>query len=154
MKASKIVFVILVILVIGCSKNKEPAMIAPDEGGFEQQNEAEEKAVEAEPALNEGNEEPKLIIAHNGRGSMCLSELQFLEGMKKACPSLIVREYNTDYKDSWSALSELIGKHKQSEGVSAGFEYLPFTFVNNKAYSGFNEGLRQKIRSDIEEICK
>ena len=101
-----------------------------------------------EPNANE------LIIAHNGRGSMCISELQFLEGMKKMCPSLEIKEYNTDYKDSWQALNELISIHKQSEGVSASFEYLPFTFVNNHAYSGFNGELREKIRKDVEEVCR
>lgn len=152
MKALNVILaVILATLIIGCSKGEGLALCDTDEEDLAQHNESIEHHVEEEPVLKE---DPKLIMIHNGRGIMCLSELQFLKHVGQICPSLVIEEHNTDYSSTSKVMGQLMVKYSKSIGVSTRFEYLPFTFINNKAYSGFNDDIKEQMIIDIEEICK
>ena len=99
------------------------------------------------------NSNNKLIMFHNGRGPMCIEQLEFLEKAEK-CDKLIIEEYLTTEPDTYNLLLEFKSEYKESEGVSSDFRYLPITFANNHAYSGFDNSVKQMLKNDIEEICK
>ncbi len=113
--------------------------------------------------INESDEEPteqpekepatkKLIMFHNGRGPMCLEQLKFLESIKPQYPSLVIEEHLTTEQGTRELLNQLKSEYDKSEGISENFGYLPITFINSHAYSGFNSKVKEKLEKDIEEI--
>ena len=102
---------------------------------------------------NEENEE-KLIIFHNNRGPMCIAQLDFLDEIRLKHHSLIIEEHLTYEAGTTEVMYGLMSQYGKSQGVSSNFEYLPITFINKHAYSGFNEDVREKLEQDIKEICK
>jgi len=112
-----------------------------------------EKEEPTEP-INEKNTEPskKLIMIHNGKGSMCVNQLKFLEDLKPNYPSLIIEEHLTTEPGTTETLRQLKANYTESEGISKTFGYLPITFINNHAYSGFNREVKEKLQKDIEGI--
>ena len=99
---------------------------------------------------SEVKESGKIIMFHNGRGPMCLEQLRFLEGLKPQYPSLVIEEHLTTEQSTREILNKLKSRYDKSEGVSESFGYLPITFVNNHAYSGFNQEIKEKLGKDIE----
>ncbi|MBN1325708.1 hypothetical protein JW977_01860 [Candidatus Falkowbacteria bacterium] len=92
------------------------------------------------PVINE-----KIVVFHNGRGSMCLEFLDFIKDLNYPVEQHLVGE------DSFSdILSSYIYKYGQSEGVSDNFGYYPIIFIKEKAYSGFNGEIKNKILEDIK----
>ncbi len=129
-------------------ENKEEELpIEINESDEEQEEELTEEP-EKEPATTE------LIMFHNGRGPMCLEQLEFLEGIKPQYPSLVIEEHLTTEQGTRDILNMLKSGYDKSEGVSENFGYLPITFINNHAYSGFNSEVKEKLEKDIQEICK
>ncbi len=102
----------------------------------------------------EKNEECKLIMFHNGRGPMCLEQLEFLDGIKNEFSSLIITEYLTTNSDNLPLLYEMESEYGSSEGISDNFGNLPISFINDNAYSGFDNTVKKGLLSDIEEVCK
>lgn len=100
-----------------------------------------------------GPDNKKLIMFHNNQGLMCLDQLEFLESMLDECSSLVVEEILTTEEGAYFKLSEYKLLYPSSYGVSTNFQYLPITFVNGNAYSGFNDDVRDRIRQDIMEMC-
>ncbi len=96
----------------------------------------------------------KLIMIHNGKGTMCVNQLKFLEDLKPQYPSLIIEEHLTTEQGTMEILKELKSNYTESEGISKTFGYLPITFINNHAYSGFSQEVKEKLQKDIHEICK
>ncbi|MEA3342904.1 MAG: hypothetical protein U9Q92_01945 [archaeon] len=125
--------------------NKEELPIEINESDEEQEEEPTEDP-EKEPAAK------KLIMFHNGRGPMCLEQLKFLEGVKPQYPSLIIEEHLTTEQGTRELLNQLKSEYDKSEGISDNFGYLPITFINDYAYSGFNSEVKEKLEKDIEEI--
>ena len=117
----------------------------------EQVEEAREEPVIEEKEIKES--ENKLIMIHNNKGPMCLQQLEFLDTIEK-CPSLMIEEYFTYNAGTYELLSQLTSQFKASEGISASFEYLPITFINNHAYSGFNDEVKEKLKADIKDVCR
>ena len=95
-------------------------------------------------------DEPKVIMFHNGRGPMCVKQLEFLENTDMC---LKLEDHLVDTKEGRSLLQEMKKNHVSSRGVSSSFGYLPITFVNGNAYSGFDDEVRQMIEEDIASVC-
>ncbi|MEW6380700.1 MAG: polysaccharide deacetylase family protein [bacterium] len=99
----------------------------------------------ASPGQGVGQEAgSRIIIFHNGYGSMCLAALDFLQGLDYP----LVQHLNTDadYRDR---LNELMTQYGSSEGISDTFGYLPVIFVKDKAYSGFDDQVKEGILQAI-----
>lgn len=113
----------------------------------------EEKPETEQDEQIEPEREQKLIMFHNGKGPMCLDQLEFLDDIKKECPSLIIEEYLTIEASNLNILYNMESQYENSEGVSDSFGFLPITFINNHAYSGFDRQVEKSLKKDIEEIC-
>jgi len=162
MKLYYIFLIITLFLLCSCTKIENEETTILTEGITEQKtseisvDEKQESQVEKPPEIDEKSKEnkPILIMFHNGQGPMCLEQLDFLEEIKNECPQLIVEEHLTTDPDTRPFMYELESQYEQSIGVSDHFGYLPITFVNNHAYSGFDDVVKEKLEQDIKEICK
>ena len=98
---------------------------------------------EEEPAAETGYVGNKIVMFHNGKGPMCIEALEFIETINYPV------EQHLDTEESFREdLSTLEAVYGSSEGESDSFAYYPVIFVENKAYSGFNE----EIKDDILEV--
>jgi len=165
-----ILLIFLLLLINSCSnQTKEPIIVFKENVIDNEKNKVAEEPVElekdnAEKEIVEEKEtkeekveeipEKKLLMFHNNKGQMCLEQLDFLENIKKDYPELVIEEHLTDNQESMNLLGILTSEYKNSEGFSNNFRYLPITFINNHAYSGFNEEVKDKLKKDIEEICR
>jgi len=122
-------------------------------------NEKEDRHVDTSKPILSSQEQKntesskKLIMIHNGQGSMCVNQLEFLESIKLQYPSLIIEEHLTTDPGTTETLRQLKTDYTASEGISKTYGYLPITFINNHAYSGFNREVKERLQSDIHEIC-
>lgn len=88
----------------------------------------------------------KLIIFHNGRGTMCLEALEFLEKINYPVEQFIDTELGFSDK-----LSQLRTNFVQSEGVSESFGYYPIIFIKDRAFSGFNGEIKNEISKELAD---
>lgn len=88
----------------------------------------------------------KIVVFHNGQGPMCLDFLDFAKTL--AYP---VAEHLTTDSDFNSQLSAYKAKFAKSEGVDQNFGYYPIIFIGDKAYSGFNDNIKQEILNQISK---
>lgn len=86
----------------------------------------------------------KLVMYHNGQGSMCLEAMDFVETLDYP-----VEQHLSNESGFQSELGNLIEVYGSSNGVSESFEYYPIIFVKDQAYSGFNDDIKQMILEDI-----
>jgi len=98
-----------------------------------------------QPASQENIINDKIVVFHNGRGPMCLDFLDFIKTLNYPVEQHLVGEGNFNY-----SLSGYIDKYDKSEGVSNNFGYYPIIFIKEKAYSGFNEDIKNRIIEDIK----
>jgi len=82
----------------------------------------------------------KIIVFHNGQGSMCLEFLDFAESIDYE-----VEEHFTTDDDFYLKLNSYKNDFQKSQGVSDNFGYYPIIFVENTTYSGFNEEIKEEI---------
>ena len=88
---------------------------------------------------------PDVVMFHNGRGPMCLEAVDFFESINYPV------EQHLDTEPGFRELiTGYINQHEKSEGVSDSFGYYPMIFVNDKAYSGFNEEVKNSILAEIQ----
>ena len=85
---------------------------------------------------------------------MCVNQLKFLEELKPQYLSLIIVEHLTTEQGTMEILRELKASYSASEGISKTFGFLPITFINDHAYSGFNREVEEKLLKDIREITQ
>jgi hypothetical protein len=85
----------------------------------------------------------KIVMYHNGLGSMCLDALDYLETVDYTVEEHLVGEDNFT-----SSLQDLQEVYQVSEGVSVNFGFYPMIFIQDRAFSGFNED----IQDEIEEL--
>jgi hypothetical protein len=90
-------------------------------------------------------EENKIIMFHNGTGPMCLEALDFIENLDYP-----VEQVLDDDENFRQRLNEMTDKYGKSEGLSDSFEYFPIIFVDDKAFSGFNDQVKEKILSELK----
>ena len=88
----------------------------------------------------------KLVIFHNGEGSMCKDAEAFLMGLDYP-----IEEHLTDEKSFYALLDRYRIQIPQSEGLSDAYEYFPIIFLKNRAFSGFNENVRGALEAEIDQ---
>lgn len=104
-----------------------------------------ESKVEKDDLDTATTQESELIIFHNGKGPMCVEAIGFLEEN-----DIKYTEYLTTDEEFQGQLSEYQEKFEGvSKGVSASFGYYPIIFINDNAYSGFNENIESQILNEL-----
>jgi hypothetical protein len=88
----------------------------------------------------------KILMFHNGTGPMCLTAMEFVENLDYPVEQVLDDEDNFRQR-----LNEMKNKFEQSQGVSNSFGYYPIIFVNDKAFSGFNDQIKNQILSEIKK---
>lgn len=109
-----------------------------DLGGIE----AETSPAEAKKKVLEN----RLIMFHNGKGPMCLEAQEFLKTVDYPVEEFLNTQ--AGFRDQLEKLKREFG---QSEGVSESFGYYPIIFINDRAFSGFNEEIKTEIIKEIEK---
>lgn len=87
----------------------------------------------------------RLLIFHNGSGPMCVEALAWLDVARAEHPGLLVESHLTTQASELTVLAGLKTEYGQSEGVSASFGYLPIIFYQGRAFSGFNDEIRDAL---------
>ena len=87
-----------------------------------------------------GNVGEKIVVFHNGTGPMCLEFLDFIDTIDYP-----VEQHLTTDAGFWDALNAIKAEFAVSEGLSENFGYFPIIFIQDKAYSGFNDNIRDAI---------
>jgi hypothetical protein len=82
----------------------------------------------------------KIVVFHNGQGPMCLDFLEFIKTIKYP-----VEQHLTTDNDFGSQLEAYKTKFGKSNGVDENFGYYPIIFIGDKAYSGFDDDIKQDI---------
>jgi glutaredoxin len=90
------------------------------------------------------SEDKDIVMFSNGTGTMCVEAEKYFDKNNIDYTLYLItdEEYNTK-------VAEYKAKFETSEGVSTTFGYYPFIFLENKAYSGFNEEIGEEILSSI-----
>ncbi|MGA1840660.1 MAG: polysaccharide deacetylase family protein [bacterium] len=81
-----------------------------------------------------------IVFFHNGSGPMCLDFLDFLDTI-----SYPVEEHLISDQGFWNDMAALESLFGSSEGLSQSFGYFPIIFIKDKAYSGFNNEIKEAI---------
>jgi len=85
----------------------------------------------------------RVVVFHNGSGNMCLDMLAFF------------KEHNIEYEEHLTTDTDFISqlnsyKKGKSEGVSDSYGYYPIIFINDRAFSGFNNEVEGEIKEILE----
>lgn len=88
----------------------------------------------------------KLVMYHNGTGPMCLDAMEYIEDLDYPVEQHLNTE--TDFQENLSELKRVYGS---SEGVSTDFGYYPIIFIEDRAFSGFNDDIRAEIELLLSE---
>ena len=88
----------------------------------------------------------KIIMFHNGTGSMCLETVEFLKTI----------DYPVEqYLNSQAGFQEKLDGYKKeftsSEGIHPLYGYYPIIFIKDRVFSGFNENVKNEILKEIAE---
>lgn len=144
-----LIFVGILTLIIGeyylikkyscseCSCNSQDAQTAQsvDEASdTAEQNPQDETNVQDEPS------EEVLVIFHNATGPMSIEALEFLDTIE-----IKVEQHQTTDEDFQESLNASKADFTSSEGVSDSFGYYPIIFIEDRAFSGFNDEIKQEI---------
>ncbi len=86
----------------------------------------------------------KIVMYHNGEGPMCLEALEFIDTIDYS-----FEQHLTTDENFYINLGEVKDIYESSEGVSKMFEYYPIIFIKDKAYSGFNDDIKDEIIESI-----
>jgi arsenate reductase-like glutaredoxin family protein len=86
----------------------------------------------------------KIVVFHNGMGSMCLEFLDFMESIDHE-----FEEHLTSEDNFYSELNLYKNDFQKSQGISEDFGYYPIIFIKGEVYSGFNEEIQDKLEKLI-----
>jgi hypothetical protein len=88
----------------------------------------------------------KLVMFHNGKGSMCQEAVAFVAGLDYAIEEHLVGERNfLPLMESFRA------QFAASEGVSDRFDFFPLIFIEGRAFSGFDATVRAAIEAEVAD---
>jgi len=113
-------------------------------------------AVENLPPINNTNSNPpsespknqeKILMFHNGKGPMCIEAVDFLKSVNYPNEQVLTTE-----PDFFQRLAAKKEKFSQSEGVSDSFSFYPIIFINSRAFSGFNQEIKNQILQEIDQL--
>ena len=96
------------------------------------------------PQTKSSESQGKILMFHNGKGPMCLEAMDFLKSIDYPNEQVL-----TDDPDFFKRLTAEKEKFTQSEGVSSSFGYYPIIFIKNRAFSGFNQEIKNQILKEI-----
>jgi hypothetical protein len=82
----------------------------------------------------------KIVVFHNGTGPMCQQFFEFADTI-----TYPVEAHLTSDPGFWETLNGLKEEFGSSEGVSNSFGYFPIIFIQNRAFSGFNNTIKEAI---------
>jgi len=126
-----------------------PSTMQPD---FELEDESDVKnpcAVDDLPFVEASSTTPtednELVIFSNGTGPMCVQAEEYFQEN-----DIEYTLHLTSDEDFYSKLEEYKSQHESSQGTSENFDYYPFIFVGDKAYSGFSEEVGEEILEILE----
>ncbi len=94
--------------------------------------------------VSETTNEQELIMFHNGKGSMCLEAMAFLESTNYPSKQILNSEINFQKQ-----LQEAKINFDKSEGVTDDFGYYPIIFIKDRVFSGFDENIKAEILKEI-----
>ncbi len=86
-----------------------------------------------------------LKVFHNGQGEMCLQFLEFVDTIDYS-----IEEHLVTDDDFVALLSRYQSQYGHSQGVSESFGYYPIIFINDQAFSGFNDEVKAAILQEIK----
>ncbi|MDD2909403.1 MAG: hypothetical protein PHU74_00575 [Candidatus Pacebacteria bacterium] len=81
-----------------------------------------------------------IVVFGNDHGELCSDLRTFLESNNYPYTN-----YSTSNPEFLSELEYYKKEYKVSEGMSKNFRYYPIVFVNEKAFSGFNNEIKENI---------
>mgnify|MGYP001182343327 CR=1 FL=1 len=87
----------------------------------------------------------RIRVFHNGQGEMCLEALDFFTEINYP-----IEEFLETEPGFYQELNRQMATFDASEGVSEDFGYYPIIFIKNRAFSGFNDAIRNDILEVIE----
>jgi hypothetical protein len=90
------------------------------------------------------NSDQTLVVFHNNQGPMCLEFLEFAKSN-----NLLVEQHLTTDPDFSTQLYTYQSRFTQSRGVDQNFGYYPIIFINDQAYSGFNQDVKQALLDQL-----
>jgi len=82
----------------------------------------------------------KIVVFHNGTGPMCQQFFEFTDTI-----TYPVEAHLTSETGFWETLNGLKEEFGSSEGLSNSFGYFPIIFIRNRAFSGFNDTIKETI---------
>lgn len=155
-KINLMLLVTLSILLTACTKENQNQVNEPEQQDYIVREKTNEPTTPA-PQKKENTEIPietkehtiekdKLVMFHNGTGPMCLEAVEFLETLDYPVRNYLI--YDKEFREKLNSYKENFG---ESEGLSKSFTYYPMIFINNRAFSGFNEDIKTEILREIEK---
>ncbi len=91
--------------------------------------------------------EDQIVVFGNSRGELCLDLKSFLESQNYSFINYLTSDFEFSKK-----LEDYKEKYAVSAGMSTNFRYYPIIFVRDKAFSGFNEKIKEEIKKTLEEV--
>jgi hypothetical protein len=82
----------------------------------------------------------KLIMYHNGSGPMCIEAVEFINSI-----DYVVEEHLTTEDDFYENLESLKSIYESSQGESTTFGFYPIIFIQDQAFSGFDDDIEQEL---------
>lgn len=123
-----------------------PEKIRPVIPYDEEENVANPCLVDELPTANkssnseEADLKEEVVVFHNNTGPMCIEALNFFSEN-----NIKIKQYINTENDYYKMLGVYQKKVPISQGFSNDFQYFPFIFVGDKAYSGFSQQIGDEI---------
>lgn len=90
-------------------------------------------------------EDNEIVIFHNGTGPMCIEALEYFDNM-----GYEYTEYLNSEEDFYTILDSYQSNFEESEGISQTFGFYPIIFVEDRAFSGFDDEVKDEIDKLME----
>ncbi len=90
-------------------------------------------------------EDNEIVVFHNGTGPMCIEALEYFDNM-----GYEYTEYLNSEEDFYATLDSYQGNFEESEGVSQTFGFYPIMFVEDRAFSGYDDDVKDEIDKLME----
>lgn len=102
-------------------------------------------APDSPESSNEKISPDKIVVFHNGQGPMCVEFLNFVQSLDYP-----VEQHLTEDKDFKEIFQDYKNASPKSEGLSSSFDYYPVIFIKGRAFSGFNEEIKDEILKETK----
>lgn len=157
--AIPLIMIMMMAFLTGCGEEKNnPVQEKQASGPVQSEPQEDILQQDQQPVLQpdpqpEPNPEKKLMMFHNGMGPMCIEMLQQKARFKQLCPGLVIEEHLTTDNNERALMYRMQAMYGSSQGMSSNYGYLPISFINSHAYSGYDSWVDGKIEQDIKQVC-